>query len=660
MHLVDWLIMILPLAICACIALYSRKFVKSVADFMAGGRSAGRFLVCAAKSEQGSGAAVFVASFQVFMVSGFTITWWSQLSVPLGLLLMVTGWVVYRYRQTRALTLGQFFEMRYSRNFRLFAGVLGFAAGLINFGIIPAVGARFMVAFLNWPLEMDVLGLQVPTYLILMGTFLTICVIMTTTAGQVSVLLTDCAEGMFSQIFYTIIGLVLLLVVFNWVETKAILINTEQGKSLVDPFDTSHLKDFNIWYVLIGLFGMGYRTIAWQNSHAFNSSAANPHEARMGGILGRWRAFAVSVMVTLLSVCAVIYLDTHPDKIAAALSKYTDPAVRDQMRAPVALTQMLPTGIKGMLLSICLMGIIAGDGIHLHSWGSIFIQDILMPLRKKPLTSRQHIFWLRMSIVGVALCAFLFGWLVPQIRYVQYWWGITEAIFVSGAGIAIIGGLYSRRGSTAGAWTALILGSTLALTGIGLQFYYERVLGQDFVITLLGKEIYMSVPLITFIVMLTAIAGYTVVSLLGHTNHNMDQLLHRGKYSVEPESELEAKHEKKKKINWFYRVITFGVDEQFTRADRWITISVTLWSMLWFAVFLIGCVARFFFHIPKEIWADYWLWTAIYMPLAIGAITTIWFTWGCSHDMIKFFRALKEEKVDLNDDGSVAKTENGH
>ena len=37
MHLIDWLIMIIPLAICATIAIYSRKFVRSVADFMAGG-----------------------------------------------------------------------------------------------------------------------------------------------------------------------------------------------------------------------------------------------------------------------------------------------------------------------------------------------------------------------------------------------------------------------------------------------------------------------------------------------------------------------------------------------------------------------------------------------------------------------------------------------
>jgi len=43
--------------------------------------------------------------------------------MPLGLLMTLTGWVVYRFREMRSLTLAQFFEMRYSRNFRVFAGM---------------------------------------------------------------------------------------------------------------------------------------------------------------------------------------------------------------------------------------------------------------------------------------------------------------------------------------------------------------------------------------------------------------------------------------------------------------------------------------------------------------------------------------------------------
>jgi hypothetical protein len=46
---------------------------------------------------------------------------------------------------------------------------------------------------------------------------------------------------------------------------------------------------------------------------------------------------------------------------------------------------------------------------------------------------------------------------------------ITGAIFTAGAGAAIIGGLYWKRGTTSGAWAALIIGAVLSVSGIIIQ-----------------------------------------------------------------------------------------------------------------------------------------------------------------------------------------------
>ncbi len=650
MHIVDWLIMILPLVICAGIALYSRRFVRSVADFMAGGRNAGRFLICTARSEQGAGAVVFVAAFQVFAVGGFTLSWWGQLSVPVSLLIAISGFVIYRYRQTRALTLGQFFEMRYSRNFRLFAGGLAFFAGLINFGIIPVIGSRFMVNFLGLPQAVLILGWQVQTYLLLMAFFLTICVVVTTFGGQIAVLLTDCAEGMFTQIFYAVIAITLVVFFFSWVETRAVLLDTAPGKSLVNPFDSFSLKDFNIWFVLMGIFVSTYSTMAWQNSHAFNASGATPHEARMGMILGRWRGFAGSVMITLLAVCALTYLHsaTGSAVVQADLNKITDPSTVDQMRIPVALSHMLPVGLKGMLLSICLMGIIAGDGIHLHSWSSIFIQDVVVPMRKKPFSLKQHLLLLRLAIVGVAVFVFIFGAIFPQTEYVTIWFQITMAVFTGGAGAAIIGGLYWKRGTTAGAWVGFLTGSGLSVGGIITRIYFQRVLGYEFILN--GMQI-------GFIACLAAVTLYIIVSLLTCKKpHNMDKLLHKGAYAVEPEGDVDDLIPAK--INWLNRIL--GMDDQFSRSDRWITLGIFWWSITWFLVFVAGSIAYLVHPWSSAVWADFWFVQAICMPLAIGVATTVWFTIGCFHDLRVFFRRLHEEKIDLHDDGVVENSDDAH
>jgi len=87
----------------------------------------------------------------MFAVAGFSLTWWWQISIPVALLVAISGFVIYRYRQTRAFTIGQFHEMRYSRKFRLLASGLAFFAGMINFGISPVIGARFITNFLGLP-----------------------------------------------------------------------------------------------------------------------------------------------------------------------------------------------------------------------------------------------------------------------------------------------------------------------------------------------------------------------------------------------------------------------------------------------------------------------------------------------------------------------------
>jgi SSS family solute:Na+ symporter len=643
MHPIDWLIMALPLAICLGIALYSRRYVRSVADFMAGGRHAGRYLIMTARAEQNSGAVSFVAIFQMFAVAGFTLTWWNLISVPVMMLVAVTGFVIYRYRETRAMTLAQFFEMRYSKRFRIFAGLLGFLAGLVNFGVIPVVGARFMVYFLGLPPETDLFGWIVPTYLLLMGGFLSLCILTTTLGGQITILLTDCAEGMFSQVFYILIAIVLFFTFFNWADTKATLLDTQPGHSLVNPFDSMGLTDFNLWFVAMALMLRIYGTMAWQNSHAFNSSAATPHDSRMGVVLGHWRGFAISAMITLLMICALTYLHSPAGAaaVAASLSGVTDPTVVNQMQVPLALSQILPIGVKGMLVAVIVMGIIAGDGIHLHSWSSIFIQDVVMPLRKKPLTPKQHINLLRWSIVGVAAFAFLFGWLFPLIEYLSIWWSVTTAIFVGGAGAAIIGGLYWNRGTTAGAWAGLLVGSTLSVGGIAIRLYWSKVLGQEFFLN--GVQI-------GFFASIIAVVTYVVVSWLTcKAPHDMDRLLHRGAHAAAGES---AKPEERK-VGWFHRLL--GIDSDFSRSDRWITLGITYWSLFWCAVFVLGSLAYWIRPWSNEMWADYWFVVSFCLPMVIAVVTTVWFTIGCWGDMRRFFRRLREERVDVSDDGSVRK-----
>ena len=668
MHPADWLIVALPVLVVASVTIYANRYLHSVADFMSGGRLAGRYLLSTARSEMGAGAIGYVAMFEWFSHGGFSVTWWQQLANPIGLIVAISGFVIYRYRQTRALTLAQFFEERYSRRFRFATGVLGFIAGLLNFGVIPVIGGKFMVHFLDLPQTLHLFSASVPTYLLLTGGFLTVTTLITITGGQITVMVADCIQGMISQIFYVVIGLFLILT-FSWPATREMLLAHPPGHSMVNPFDSFNNKDFNLWYVLMGIFTGTYGTMAWQNNQGFNSAAASAHESRMGNILGRWRGFALGTTMILLAIASMTYL--HGANGGAAVAQRAgnipDPQTAKQMLLPLGLAQILPLGIKGLFVSVVLMGIFGGDGQHLHSWGSIFFQDVVLPLRTRPLDTQTHIVLLRLSIIGVAAFAFLFGAFFTQTEYLPMWFNITTAIFVGGAGASIVGGLYWSRGTTAGAWTALLLGSFLSTGGIllrqpgcvGLCRSLTTALGIGSAswVQSIARHLGANFPLngteISFYASLIALASYVFVSWLTcRTPHNMDRLLHRGVYAVEPEALDESLTAKPLKSRFHLHNIV-GIDEHFTRSDRWATLGIFFWSLLWSAVFVLGSAFYLVHPWSDGTWASYWLVTGIYLPLLISIATTIWFTIGCWNDLVLFFRRLRTERRDAHDDGSV-------
>jgi len=84
-----------------------------------------------------------IAFFELYYKAGFSGVWWKLMFVFAPVLMAISGYVKYRFRETRSLTMAQFFEIRYSRRFRVFAGLIAFVSGILNYGVFPAVGARF-------------------------------------------------------------------------------------------------------------------------------------------------------------------------------------------------------------------------------------------------------------------------------------------------------------------------------------------------------------------------------------------------------------------------------------------------------------------------------------------------------------------------------------
>ncbi len=323
MHAIDWVIVGCFLSILTIGALSTRRFSKSVSGFLAAERCGGKYLICVANSIAGVGLITVMYFFQIHYDNGFTGQWWNLIAGPLGLMgiiLIVTGWVVFRFRQTRALTLAQFFEMRYSRSFRVFTGFAAFLSGILNFGIFPSIGARFFIHFCGLPQTFTVPGIDIAisSYAFIMATLLIISVIFTFLGGQIAIMLTDFLQGTFSYIAFLLV-IFFLFWTFSKTQLSETLLAAEPGHSLVNPFDIGKEENFNPGFYLIGFVLSFYVVLAWQGNAGYNCAAKSAHEAKMANMLSNWRTLAILPVLYVLTPLTVHVYLKHPDYAAKAV-----------------------------------------------------------------------------------------------------------------------------------------------------------------------------------------------------------------------------------------------------------------------------------------------------------------------------------------------------
>ena len=619
MSALDWTLLGVVWATLLAGVIFTRRYMRSVADFLAAGRTAGRYVVSLSQGMAMVGAISVIGFFEQNYVAGFNAPWWRMAEFLVYFLVTVSGWVVYRFRQTRCLTLAEFFERRYGRSFRVFGGLLSYVSGMINFGIFPAVGAHFFVVYTGLPETIDALG-GVPTYPLVMVGLLATALYFVFAGGQVAVIVTDFLQGLFvSTVFALLVGY--LVVTVGWVDISEALLAVPAGESRIDPFDTGEVKHFNPLFYLIAMVGLVYNAMSWQGEQAYNASAKSAHEAKMGRILSNWRWVPIHLFMVVIPVVAYTVLN-HPDygaaatEIQSALDAIPNAEQQAQARVPLALTHLLPAGLLGAFAAVMLAAFISTHDTYMHSWGSIFVQDVVMPFRKRPLTPRQHLWLLRASILGVALFVLLFSLLFEQSQHVSLFLSVTGSIFVGGAGAAIIGGLYWKRGTAGGAWAAMIAGAAVSLTGVVLN---ETV--EDFE---LDGQVFWGLA------MLASTLAYVVVSLLQKRTFDLDALL--GRDTVEAAGAARRATPEAGR-GW----LLLGMGREFTTGDRVTVIVTYAWTFSWVAVFGVGTVLSLTGGVSDASWARFWE-VYVWIHLAASAVVLVWFTLGGIGNLRSMFR----------------------
>ena len=777
----DWLILILPVCFVMYMGFYTRRYVRGVSDFLSAGRLCGRYVISMGDVANSLSIIGLVGYIEMRYKTGFSVGFWSSVLAPLWIVLGLTGYIAYRFRETRAMSLGQFLEMRYSRRFRIVAAGLRSLAEMLANMIMPAIAARFFIQMLDLPQTYHVLGLELSTYVSLMILFLTLAISLICFGGTLALVITDTIQGM---ILYPAIACFVVFLFWKFSvggEIMPVMADRVAGESFINPYDISKLRDFNLFtVVIVAVYATVMNRANWIGA-GYSSAAKSPQEQKMAGLLGNWRNAIINVFYVLIAAALIAFLNhkhfaseanaVRKDlavRVADAVFKNTaddpsnaDPHLREVVKAAVAdvpaqvheigvdpplsqdrnldtafldvihgalkddardrktaeldaagvvgearekalidaegkandafqrcrtlyyqqnlsvtMRALLPPGLFGLFALLLFLAMLSTDDTRIYSAALTLAQDVVLPLKKKPFTPRGHLWMIRIVSICIGVFFLAGSYWMKQMDYYNMFVVLVCAMWEGGAGAIMTFGLYTRVGTTAGAWTALVTSVSLSVSYVFVQLkwaetVYPAIAKAGLVESFDRALRWLSSPFepyihwqmdavkcpvnaieFNFFLSVLCVILYLGVSRLTcRKPFNLDRMLHRGKYGLGEKREIKQK--------WTLRTVfsnLIGITPEYTRGDKAIAWGVFLYSFVYgFVLAFAGVVVWNVIHPwPVKWWCWYFVIQFFVIPCILACFTTVWFGVGGFFGLRQLFRDLAARK-DTNDldDGRV-------
>lgn len=437
----DWSIVALYLAATMAAGLYGKRFVSGLSEFLVAGRELGTFIGIATLAATEIGTITFMYYAELGYKTGYASFVNGLIAGAVMIFIGRTGFIVKRLRALRLMTVPEFFEVHYSRNLRVLTGVLVATGGILNMGVFLKVEGTFLALMSG--VSLDYLK-HIMTGILLLE------IVYTVLGGMISIVITD-----FIQFVALSIGTILITIYSVWVvgldKMYNVVANT-MGEAGFNPFTN---PDYGWSYVIFQVLLLMAVDTCWQTTAMRTFSTRDPETSRK---VFSWTGFIYlgrGMMPMIWGIAALAYLGDKESSLHAM---------------PVMLSKILPPGVMGLVVAGMLAATMSVNSSYLLGWSSIIAQDIVMPLRKTPLSPRAQVLMNRVTNIFVSLFVLFWGlwYTLPGPTY--FYLNITGTIFLAGAFAAVIGGLYWKRANTTGGYCAMLAGAAVAVT-----FFFFKV-----------------------------------------------------------------------------------------------------------------------------------------------------------------------------------------
>ena len=496
---VDWIVIAVYGIVTTILGVwFTRRAGASVDDYFAAGRSLPWWLAGTSLAATWFATDAPLAAASLVRQNGIfgNWLWWYEAS---GIMLVVFFYAKL-WRRAELLTDAEFIELRYSGKsasaLRGFTAVyFGVLKNCVVMGWVMLAMVKFSQVLLGWNPELT----------------LTICIFLalayTVASGLWGVVVTD----FFQFITGTIGALILMFIVLDHVGGPAAM--AEQIRSIPEaPVGTldilpnsAHLSSLEFVSYLLLIF------VLWTRSGQGDGYLAQrlfaTKSPRQSFLSALWFAFLGMAMTWPWIVVGLGSLIVFPLATAAP-----ELAADPELAYPMMIGEMMPVGLRGLVVASFLAAFMSTMDTHLCWGGSYLVNDVYRRFIKKDESERHYVVASRVSVLILVMFAAVTAWQMESIErawiYVieltagiafvwllrWYWWRINAWAEIS----AIAGSFILANGAI---WAKLI--SVIGILPESSLSAIETFYGSDYdmvratFILLAGTVIWVTVTLLT-------------------------------------------------------------------------------------------------------------------------------------------------------------------
>ena len=438
MHLIDLIIVCIYLAGIFSVGYFLKGHIKNFNDFMIANSKIGVALGVSSMAGTELGLITVMYNAQKGWTGHFASFHIGLIAFVVTFLIGLSGFVICKLRDMNVKSIPEFYYIRYGKKVRILGAFILVLAGVLNMGIFLKTGAIFVSIILGE------LGISLN---IIMFFLLVLILFYTMMGGMLSVIITD-----YIQFVILSIGLLittfLAIVNIGW---NTIFENFSSEQSFNPILNVDFGYDYVLWMIIIGFGSAVIWPTATTRALAMKDSKSVKKQYLWSSV-----SFLIRFIIpAFLGICSFVYFG----------GEGFDGPGNSLKAMPSFIKEILPVGIFGLVVAGMLSAFMSTNDSYLLCWSTIITNDIISPLCKKSLNSKQKIFFSRLIILVLGFYIYYWGLIYQGSEDIWEYLAVTGSIYFSGAISLVVFGLYTSKVNKYGAYCSLFCG-LIALLGL--------------------------------------------------------------------------------------------------------------------------------------------------------------------------------------------------